>query len=414
MKRLVLGLLLLLAAGCSPSFLQHAARDGRIQDVRRELAKGADPNKGGGGPMDKCARPLSCAVMNGHLDAVIALLEAGADPKQTGGKFPPLRYALSQKDPAFTELLLDFGADPGQRGHVLWETQLSIARQFRKDLLPMLEEAAAGKLTPRYIKATGIVFDQFDDRIIVRDVLRGTPAHAAGVQRGDRILRADGRSLDGMAIADIKSLLQKPAGSVVTYTLAAANGPQRDVSLRRVIITPAMRDTHAALEARAERVRAAEQAGDAEASAGRPGAALSRYGDALRAAEWSELDWAVREKAIRLALTMSPPPEIPETARERAAKAMAYIKMSQSNDDFAKALNELAAVLLMAPWWADVYSNYSLLQEKLHGYDAAVWALRTYLLAAPNASDAVAVKNKILELQIAKEHKEQQRWQNNR
>ncbi|MBI4348959.1 MAG: PDZ domain-containing protein [Elusimicrobia bacterium] len=418
MRRLAVALVAALLSGCTPSLLQDAAREGRAADVDAMLARGADPNKGGGGPANDCATPLSCAVRHGRFEIAARLLAAGADPGKTGGKFPPLRYALQQKDPAFTELLLDFGADPKQRGHVLWETQLALARQFRSDLLPLLEAAAAGTRTPRYRRGVGLLLEEREGRISVAGFLTGSPAANAGLQAGDVLVDIGGRPAAGMTVPQAVEALSRAPGARVSLTLdragitpearAALNlsregGTRIKVTLPFMVITPAMRERHEAAVAQSARVASAAAEADAHAAAGRREEALRRYGDALRALGWEADHQGVRIKAIRVALAMDPPPPVPESAREHARRAQAHLKLATSNDDFLRARDELFAALMDAPWWADAYVNYSLVTEKLGHHAWAIWALKTHQLIAPDGPDAADIKNKLVELEIAAE-----------
>ncbi|MGV9252769.1 S41 family peptidase [Streptomyces sp. NPDC003697] len=63
-----------------------------------------------------------------------------------------------------------------------------------------------------------------DGRIEVTRVRTGSPAAAAGVREGDRLLRVDGRKVDGLPVTEVVSLLRgdaddAPAGTAVTLGL---------------------------------------------------------------------------------------------------------------------------------------------------------------------------------------------------
>ena len=64
----------------------------------------------------------------------------------------------------------------------------------------------------------------------------GTPAAAAGIEPGDRIVKADGQATVGMDIAQIVRRLRGPPGSRVVLTIARANRPLFDVPIRRAVI----------------------------------------------------------------------------------------------------------------------------------------------------------------------------------
>jgi len=58
--------------------LDRASQDGNVTEIKRLVADGADVNANVGDD----AMPLKGAVMNGHVDAVRALIELGANVNQ--------------------------------------------------------------------------------------------------------------------------------------------------------------------------------------------------------------------------------------------------------------------------------------------------------------------------------------------
>ena len=90
--------------------LHLAAFFGGAAAVELLLAAGAPAD--GDADNDRHVRPLHSATAARDVDAVRALLDAGADPdvRQEGG-FTPLLAAAHADDPELTRLLLDHGAD---------------------------------------------------------------------------------------------------------------------------------------------------------------------------------------------------------------------------------------------------------------------------------------------------------------
>lgn len=92
--------------------LADAAADGRIADVQRLIAEGADPNAVG----REGVSPLMWALVHRNADGMAALLASGADAAHadTFGE-TALHMAARTDDPRFLETLLDAGADPDVR-----------------------------------------------------------------------------------------------------------------------------------------------------------------------------------------------------------------------------------------------------------------------------------------------------------
>jgi len=70
----------------------------------------------------------------------------------------------------------------------------------------------------------------------VVSAIEGTPAAAAGIEPGDRIVKADGQATVGMDIEDIVKRLRGVPGTRVVLTIARANRPLFDVPITRAVI----------------------------------------------------------------------------------------------------------------------------------------------------------------------------------
>ena len=89
--------------------LQSAAYRGDIAAIIALLDAGADPN----GKNTDVGTPLHLAAIRGHQAAVAALLGAGADPnRKNSGGLTPLHWAAGGGHRAVIAALLDAGADP--------------------------------------------------------------------------------------------------------------------------------------------------------------------------------------------------------------------------------------------------------------------------------------------------------------
>ena len=112
---------------------------------------------------------------------------------------------------------------------------------------------------------------------------------------------------------------------------------------------------------------------------------------------------ALREKIIKLALTLKPAPAVPEEAERRMARGAAAIEGASSAEGFADAVAEFKLTVNAAPWLAAGYFNLAAAQEKAGRPAEALMSLKLYLLAAPDAKDAEAVRAKVYKLEYAAE-----------
>ena len=117
-------------------------------------------------------------------------------------------------------------------------------------------------------------------------------------------------------------------------------------------------------------------------------------------------DQALREKIITLALTLNPKPATPDAAIMAEGAAEYAFKNAKSNVDYSKAAKQYEKALLLAPWLATDYFNCGVAHEKAGENKEAIRNFNLYLLAAPNADDAQAVKKRMGGLQYAAQESE--------
>lgn len=120
-------------------------------------------------------------------------------------------------------------------------------------------------------------------------------------------------------------------------------------------------------------------------------------------------DSALREKVIRLALETKPAPPVPEEALMHEGAAEYVFKSAKAPADFAEAAAEYEKALLAAPWVAADYFNCGVAYEKADKPEPALRNFKLYLLAAPDANDAVEVRKHVgaLQFMVDKAAKEQ-------
>ncbi len=114
-------------------------------------------------------------------------------------------------------------------------------------------------------------------------------------------------------------------------------------------------------------------------------------------------DQALREKLIKLALTLDPTPAIPPEAERFMARGQAAMETAKEPGDFKVAVAEFEKATLAAPWMGNAYCNLGIVQDKVGDYLAAIRNLKLYLLATPGASDAKAVETLLYKIEFKQE-----------
>jgi ankyrin repeat protein len=109
----------------------------------------------------------------------------------------------------------------------------------------------------------------------------------------------------------------------------------------------------------------------------------------------------LRRSIIDLALKQHPAPLIPADAEAAAGRGAYIFKSSKSADDTLNAAKEYLTAIEIAPWVANYYYNLCTVLEKTAYTQQALHACQLYLIAAPNASDAGDMQQRIAGLQYA-------------
>jgi carboxyl-terminal processing protease len=68
----------------------------------------------------------------------------------------------------------------------------------------------------------GISFEKVAEGVIVKGIIKGSPAEAAGLQKGDLIIEADGQVLAGFSVERVVSIIRGPEGSRVDLKIKRA------------------------------------------------------------------------------------------------------------------------------------------------------------------------------------------------
>jgi tetratricopeptide (TPR) repeat protein len=90
-------------------------------------------------------------------------------------------------------------------------------------------------------------------------------------------------------------------------------------------------------------------------------------------------DNALREKIIKLAISIKPAPAIPEEAREPFVMGATMLKKASDPAGASKAVDLFTQALNIAPWFADAYYNRAIAREAAGQYEPAIDDLKHYL-----------------------------------
>ncbi|OGV57448.1 MAG: hypothetical protein A2283_00050 [Lentisphaerae bacterium RIFOXYA12_FULL_48_11] len=121
-------------------------------------------------------------------------------------------------------------------------------------------------------------------------------------------------------------------------------------------------------------------------------------------------DYELREKIIKLAREMNPPPAVPEEARRHAVMADTLVKEAKKPEEFRDGAGEFKHALLIAPWCIDLYPPYAVALKSAGEYDEAIRVLRFYIAVNPGGSKARDAQDEIyiLEAKQKKARKEKE------
>lgn len=123
---------------------------------------------------------------------------------------------------------------------------------------------------------------------------------------------------------------------------------------------------------------------------------------------------ALRKTIIDFALKKKPMPAVPADAEAAAGRGTYIFKNAKSPDDVLNAAKEYLSAIEAAPWVANYYFNLCTVLEKTPYSLQALHACNLYLVVAPEASDAGAVRQRIAGLQYAADRDKAQMKQRTR
>jgi C-terminal processing protease CtpA/Prc len=105
-------------------------------------------------------------------------------------------------------------------------------------LLLTLHPVAAEDTTPPPgpIVGIGVAVKMVDQHPVIDQVVPRNPADKAGLKVGDRIVKIDGTSVDGLSLAQIAEHLRGASGSRVRVTIHRGGGQRTYIVKRQIIV----------------------------------------------------------------------------------------------------------------------------------------------------------------------------------
>lgn len=109
--------------------------------------------------------------------------------------------------------------------------------------VPPQQQEAFDRMLEGSFKGVGIQLNVTDDgKIEVVTPIDGSPAHKAGVQAGDVILKVNGEALEGLRMPEIQKKIGGPLGSEVKLTVRHTTGEEAELSMtREEIVMPTVK-----------------------------------------------------------------------------------------------------------------------------------------------------------------------------
>jgi len=112
----------------------------------------------------------------------------------------------------------------------------SLGDPYTSFLPPDLNKSFGDALGGKY-EGIGAELGLRDDQLIIVAPLDGSPAKAAGIKSGDKILKIDGESSYGLTVSEAVVKIKGKAGTKVVLTILTGEEQPRDVAITRSVIS---------------------------------------------------------------------------------------------------------------------------------------------------------------------------------
>jgi tetratricopeptide (TPR) repeat protein len=122
-------------------------------------------------------------------------------------------------------------------------------------------------------------------------------------------------------------------------------------------------------------------------------------------------DQALRERIIRLELTLTPSPAVPAEANHFFVKATIFQQEAsdiRASDPLSTSARDFAIfyyreALLIAPWWPEAYDGLSRSLEATGRLNEAEAALKLYIVTGPNSAGASAAEDRLCAIAVKRD-----------
>lgn len=130
---------------------------------------------------------------------------------------------------------------------------------------------------------------------------------------------------------------------------------------------------------------------------------MQQFQQAVAALKQNPADSALREKIMRQAAELNPPPPLPEDTQRFLARGKVAMSEAKQTADFNDAAQQFGHAIDAAPWYGPAYYNLAVAQNAAADFAAARQNLNLYLAWARDPADIQTTKDLIYQLEYKQE-----------
>ncbi len=413
--------------GVGGTALIAATEYGHTDIVEMLLAHGADVNA----ENDNGYSALKSAAQNGHTDIVDMLLAHGADVNSIVAKAPledtALGYAAASGHKDIVDTLLAHGADMNAKNGIGQTAFEEAAYSGQNSVVETLIAHGVDVNAKDSIGETALQWaaGQGHNHVVATLIDHGADVNAKASAGETALWSAAAQGYNDVVVtllahgADVNTRVNDSGETALA--VAAEYGHRdvvetllfygADVNLGRqagTAIQMAALSKHPdiikVLKEEPDKMLRLQSAALAKITlrkAHSPRAALATILDKLKMHPNEEV---LLQAAIQVAARVRPAPNVPSAARKHLARGVAAFGLAKTRNDYQSAIDEFQQASNLAPWWPDPYYNLAKTQQRTGAFAAAAVNFRSYLAAAPRASDRKQVRMALYKAQYLATH----------